>query len=66
MLVENPSPLYINIARITVNGKEVTIPDGYIEPYKSVSNITKASKGDKVNSVVLDDIGSEINNEVTL
>ena len=66
LLVENPSPLYINIARITVNGKEVTIPDGYIEPYKSVSNITKASKGDKVNSVVLDDIGSEINNEVTL
>lgn len=66
LLVENPSPLYINIARITVNGKEVAIPDGYIEPYKSVSNFAKASKGDKVNSVVLDDIGAEINNEVTL
>lgn len=66
LLVENPSPLYINIAKITVNGKEVTIPDGYIEPYKSVNNITHAGKGDKVSLVVLDDIGAEINNEVTL
>ncbi|EDT8754109.1 TPA: fimbria/pilus periplasmic chaperone [Salmonella enterica] len=66
LVIENKTPVYINISKAMINGKKITIPNGYIRPYSKEIVDIKYRSGDKILLVVLDDYGAEIINEVIL
>lgn len=66
LVIENKTPVYINISKATINGKKITIPNGYIRPYSNQIVDVKYRDGDKILLIVLDDYGAEIINEVIL
>lgn len=51
----NPTPYYINLTKMTVNG--ITLKDGYMVPPKSSLQITNAPTGNNITWQAIDDFG---------